>query len=132
LEANIFAQPSYRGPPLAAESIVDEEELVMAPAETVVHPEVPPNPPDDVSQVVSAGPLTDSEPKNGFTLSADDTALLDSYFGTNVRTAVMKLYEKVLRNPLSKPGSLGSVFSEPITDRQLRGRLHQVIKIPSQ
>jgi hypothetical protein len=132
LEANLFVQPSYEGSSPTTEATVEVKEPIAPPAETVVHPVVPSNSPEDVSQVASKGPLADLEPTNGFTLSADDTTLLDSYFGVDVRTAIVKLYGKVLRNPHAKPGSLGSVFSEPITDRQLRGRLHQVIIYPLQ
>lgn len=131
LKANLFVQPSYEGPSPTTGATVEVEEPVAPPAETVVHP-VPSNQPEDVPQVASEGLLADPEPTNGFTLSSDDTTLLDSYFGVDVRTAIVKLYGKVLRNPHAKPGSLGSVFSEPITDRQLRGRLHQVIIYPLQ
>jgi hypothetical protein len=78
-------------------------------------------------QPISEGAAPDTQRTDSFTLSADDTALLDSYFGVNVRMAILKLHEKVLLNPKAKPGSLGSVYSEPITDRQLRGKLHQVV-----
>ena len=132
MEANLFVQPCYEGPSPTTEATVEVEEPVVPPAETVVHPVVPSNPTEDVSQVASEGPLADLEPRNAFTLSPDDATLLDSYFGVDVRTAIVKLYGKVLRNPHAKPVSLGSVFSEPITDRQLRGRLHQVIIYPLQ
>jgi hypothetical protein len=130
LEVNLYVQPSYRDPSPTAETIVEVEESAAAPAKPVVHPVVTPNPPADVSHVVSEGPVADAELTIGFTLTAHDTALLDSYFGVDVRTAILKLYEKVLRNPQAKPGSLGFVSSEPITDRQLRGQLHQVIIFP--
>lgn len=125
LEANLFIQPSYRGSSPTVEATIKVEEPVANPAETVVQPVVLPNLSEDVSQVVSEGAMAD-----GFTLKANDTALLDAYFGANIRTAVVKLYEKVLRSPQAKPGSLGFVCSEPITDRQLRGKLHQVITTP--
>jgi len=58
--------------------------------------------------------------------SPEDVALLDSYFGIVVRQSVMKLYEKVVLHPDAKASSLGSVMSQPITDRQLRTMIHQV------
>jgi hypothetical protein len=127
LKTNIFVQPSYRDPLPTAEAKTEVEEPVMPPAETVVQSIVPPNSSGDVSQVASEGAVADAQAVDGSTLNIDDTAILDSYFGANVRTAVVKLYEKVLRNPQAKPGSLGFVSSEPITDRQLRGKLHQVM-----
>lgn len=130
MEPNIFVQLSYRGPSPTAKATIEAEESVAPPAETVVQSVVPPNPPEDVSRAVSEGAVADAQLIVGFALSADDRALLDSYFGANVRTAVVKLYENVLRSPQAKPGSLGFVSSEPITDRQLRGKLHQVIIIP--
>lgn len=98
------------------------KEPVVTQTETAV-----PDLPEDASQPVIEGAAADAQPSSGFTLGSDDTALLDSYFGVNVRAAILKLYEKVLLSPHAKPGSLGSVSSEPITDRQLRGKLHQVI-----
>lgn len=80
----------------------------------------------DGSRPVSEGTVVDPRPIDGFTMSTDDTAILDSYFGVHTRVAILNLHEKLLLNPQAKPGSLGSVSSEPITDRQLRGRLHQV------
>ena len=128
LDANILVQPSCRDPSPTAKAKTEVEELVIPPAETVAQSVVLPNSSGDISQVASEAAVSDAQAVNGFTLNIHDTALLDSYYGANVRTAVVKLYEKVLRNPQAKPGSFGFVSSEPITDRQLRGKLHQVIK----
>jgi hypothetical protein len=95
-----------------------------------VQPAVPPTPADG-SLVASDGRGAETKSTDGFTLSADDTALLGFYFGADVRTLIIKLHDRVLQNPQAKPASLGSVTSEPITDRQLRTQLHKVMKAES-
>lgn len=66
------------------------------------------------------------EAKDEFTLTAGDEALLDNYFGADVREQVLKLYKKVLAKPNEKAAAYGSVTSQPILDRELRTKLHQV------
>lgn len=91
-----------------------------------MQPVVQPNPAADTSHVVSEDTV-DSQSTSSFTLSDNDTALLGFYFGANIRASILKLHEKVLQNPQAKPASIGSVTSEPITDRQLRTQLHKVM-----
>jgi hypothetical protein len=66
------------------------------------------------------------ETKEEFKLSAEDEVLLDKYFGAGVREQIVKLYEKILAKPNEKAAAYGSVTSEPILDRELRTKLHQV------
>jgi len=66
------------------------------------------------------------EAKDEFSLSTEDEVLLDKYFGADVRWQVVKLYKKILAKPNEKAAAYGSVTSQPILDRELRTKLHQV------
>lgn len=66
------------------------------------------------------------EAKDEFSLTTEDEVLLDKYFGADVRGQVVKLYKKILAKPNEKAAAYGSVTSEPILDRELRTKLHQV------
>jgi hypothetical protein len=98
-------------------------------AEPIAQPVVPPNPPVDGPNAISKGNAADTQSASDFTLSDDDTALLGFYFGADVRTLILKLHDRALKSPQAKPASFVSVTSEPITDRQLRTKLHQVIAL---
>ncbi len=80
----------------------------------------------DKQDVVSEESNANGPPTGSATLSSEDSALLDSYFGTAVREEIVQLYERVLKKPDAKAGSFGSVSSDPITDRQRRTQLHKV------
>lgn len=66
-----------------------------------------------------------SEAKDDFILSTEDEALLDNYFGADVRDQIVKMYKRILAKPNEKAATYGSVTSEPILDRALRTQLHQ-------
>ena len=85
-------------------------------------------PNDPIVEANTTLPATalDDKKTNAFILNDDDTALLDSYFGGPVRASIVKLYERIVKQPNAKTASYGSVTSEPITDRELRKKMHQV------
>lgn len=59
-------------------------------------------------------------------VSDEDNQLLTTYFGTKVCDSILALYKKVLQRPDGKASSYGIVTSEPINDRELRTKIHQV------
>jgi tRNA pseudouridine13 synthase len=59
-------------------------------------------------------------------ISAADIELLDSCFGADIRETIIRMYHKILAKPDAKPNFFGSVFSRPITDKQLRTKMHSV------
>lgn len=75
-------------------------------------------------------PLPVGEPaKDGqkatFVINLEDQELLAKYFGATLKDDLIVFHEKVLSKPGAKPAVFGSLLSEPITDRPLRGRIHQ-------
>lgn len=61
-----------------------------------------------------------------FTLSDEDIAILDSYFGPELRDNIVRMHRKILEKPDAKPFIFGSLVSRPIHDREQRTKIHQV------
>lgn len=66
--------------------------------------------------------------KPTFVINPDDEYALVNYFGALVTEEIIQLHEKILAKPDAKPAVFGALLSAPITDRPLRGRLHQDIR----
>ncbi|TAQ88272.1 hypothetical protein B7494_g3369 [Chlorociboria aeruginascens] len=81
---------------------------------------------DDTATATSVDELSAEKPL--IAISPEDNEKLNSYFGPALKDGIVKLYEKILAKPDAKPASFGSLLSEPITDRALRGRLHQDVR----
>jgi tRNA pseudouridine13 synthase len=63
-----------------------------------------------------------------FVVSSDDQALLTSYFGAILTDELIKFHCKVLSRPDAKPAVFGFLLSDPITDKAIRGQLHQDVR----
>lgn len=63
-----------------------------------------------------------------FVIAPSDEEVLVKYFGNNLKNDIIQLHQKILAKPGAKPAVFGALFTEPITDRQLRGRLHQDVR----
>lgn len=93
-------------------------EVVQAPEPTAVEPHK--------TSTMPATPGNAATTADSFALTPEDNALLDNYFGASVREQIVKMYKKILAKPNEKAATYGSVTSEPILDRELRTKLHQV------
>lgn len=98
----------------------------MSPAATEPSTSNPAIEPKVELNIAPPGSAVNGRNTDSFTVSAEDTALLDSYFGSQIRMSMVKLYERIIQQPFAKSASFGSVTSEPITDRELRKKMHQV------
>lgn len=67
-------------------------------------------------------------PSINFTLDPEDDTLLVKYFDVALKDDLVKFHIKILERPNAKPASFGSLVSAPITDRVLRGRIHQDVR----
>jgi tRNA pseudouridine13 synthase len=63
-----------------------------------------------------------------FVVSDNDQELLASYFGSALKDNLIKFYQKVLSKPDAKPAVFGFLLSDPITDKAVRGQLHQDVR----
>jgi tRNA pseudouridine13 synthase len=63
-----------------------------------------------------------------FTLSDDDRALLDSYFGADVAQKIITLHDRARASPKARPYEFGRIQSSVVTDRDLRTKMHQAIR----
>lgn len=61
-----------------------------------------------------------------FVLSDTDALLLDSYFDETTRHTIVKFYERITAQPNARAQTFGSIFTPPMSDRQLRGQMHAV------
>ena len=109
----------------APTSTVQPEAMESAPANTASKLDIPPIP-EEVAPLTET-PATDS-PKPTFAISPKDEELLVSYFGPTLKDAILHFHGKILAKPEAKPAVFGSLFTAPITDRALRGRLHQDVR----
>lgn len=119
-------------PPAPKEPVKETLSVESAPAPTTtVATEVAPTPAPTAAEPLktSTAPATIGDAAataDSFTLAPEDEVLLDNYFGANVREQIVKMYKKILAKPNEKAATYGSVTSEPILDRELRTKLHQV------
>jgi tRNA pseudouridine13 synthase len=63
-----------------------------------------------------------------FNLEPEDKQLLIKYFGDTVAKDLLEFHNKIISKPAAKSSFFGSLLSEPITDRVLRGRIHQDLR----
>src|SRR5437667_8123686 len=61
-------------------------------------------------------------------ISAEDDALLNSYFGAEIAKSIVNLYRKIVSNPNAKLKTSEAITTQSITDRQLRTSIHQAIR----
>jgi hypothetical protein len=101
-----------------APTTTEATEVAQAPALTAAEP--------PKTSTTPATPGDAATTADSFALAPEDEVLLDNYFGANVREQIVKMYKKILAKPNEKAATYGSVTSEPILDRELRTKLHQV------
>ncbi|KAL1959451.1 hypothetical protein VTO42DRAFT_1896 [Malbranchea cinnamomea] len=75
----------------------------------------------------SKGAETSSEVPE-FTISEEDRKFLDENLGEEIAKRVLSLHQRALANPRSKPSDLGKVLTGPITDKDVRTKLHQNVR----
>lgn len=63
-----------------------------------------------------------------FTLDPEDEELLVKYFSADFKDDLVNFQRKILAHLKAKPATFGSLLSSPITDRVLRGRIHQDVR----
>ncbi|KAL3427084.1 tRNA pseudouridine synthase d [Phlyctema vagabunda] len=61
-------------------------------------------------------------------LSVEDEKLLTTYFGQEIRDQILKFYKEILAKPDKRPGSFGTLTSDPIMDKELRTKVHQDVR----
>jgi tRNA pseudouridine13 synthase len=80
------------------------------------------------SPITSVEKPSEGTQKPAFVLSSEDDKTLVQYFGAAFKDELVKFHEKILAKPEAKPAVFGSLLSSPITDRVLRGQIHQNIR----
>jgi tRNA pseudouridine13 synthase len=60
--------------------------------------------------------------------SAEDEALLESFFGKGTAKEVIELHRSIIRSPHAKSRDLGHVVTDVITDRPLRTKIHEALR----
>lgn len=65
---------------------------------------------------------------SAFILDPEDDKILVKYFGVAFKDDLVEFQKKILAKPGAKPATFGSLSSSPITDRVLRGRIHQDVR----
>ncbi|KAI9721840.1 MAG: hypothetical protein M1812_002176 [Candelaria pacifica] len=85
---------------------------------------------DTVVSLTTSGETTGQAQEDGqrFQLSADDEALLESYFGAATVKSILALNDRILASPDAKARSFGTVVSSVITDRELRTNIHKAMR----
>lgn len=53
---------------------------------------------------------------------------MSSFFGAEVTESIVTLHEQILKRPNAKPRDHGTVTSAVISDRELRGKIHQAVR----
>ncbi|KAG0648526.1 tRNA pseudouridine(13) synthase [Hyphodiscus hymeniophilus] len=79
---------------------------------------------EEIPLSIDPSPSNGRPEKSAFVIDPQDHELLTKYFGAALKDEIVDFHEKILAKPNAKPATFGSLFSEPITDRPLRGRLH--------
>ncbi|PQE12108.1 uridine synthase protein [Rutstroemia sp. NJR-2017a BVV2] len=106
------------GPPLLSATAV--ESVASADSSTAT-PSDPTNPSAEASGVaVSQSPVKELRP--------NDLELLAEYFGSTLAPQIVEMDKKIQQKPNAKPATIGSLTSEPVDDKQRRGRLHQFVR----
>jgi tRNA pseudouridine13 synthase len=82
----------------------------------------------DIIGTESAATVKKADASQAFVVSAADHETLGTYFGPAWKDNVISFHQKVLSKPDAKPAHFGELLSEPITDKAVRGRLHQDIR----
>lgn len=116
------AQP-VESVPVPTTTVAATEEVVQTPAPTAAEPPKKSTAPETPGNAAATA--------DSFALAPEDEVLLDNYFGADVREQIVKMYKKILAKPNEKAATYGSVTSDPILDRELRTKLHQVWHFPS-
>jgi tRNA pseudouridine13 synthase len=87
-----------------------------------------------IAEPKSTAPATEIEISNNadtqqaFALSSADQEILTSYFGSSLKDEIIRFHQKILSKPNAKPAVFGNILSSPITDKAVRGRLHQDVR----
>ncbi|PQE22202.1 pseudouridine synthase Pus7 protein [Rutstroemia sp. NJR-2017a WRK4] len=85
----------------------------------------PTNPSAEASAEASGDAVSQSPVKE---LRPNDLELLAEYFGSNLALQIVGMDKKIQQKPNAKPATIGSLTSEPVDDKQRRGRLHQFVR----
>ncbi|TVY34387.1 Multisubstrate pseudouridine synthase [Lachnellula occidentalis] len=114
------------------------EENEVKPVPEVSKENVAPQPSSDVKS--EAGALTQPPSANGtpgelFTstenrdrIKPEEFQILIDYFGHDLTEKIFKMYQSILAKPGAKASTFGTIQTEPITDKDIRGRIHGDIR----
>ncbi|TVY17982.1 Multisubstrate pseudouridine synthase 7 [Lachnellula arida] len=131
-------QPTKPVPEAANATAPAAEENEVKPAPEVSKENVAPQPSSDVKS--EAGALTEPPSANAipgeqFTstetqdrIKPEEFQLLISYFGHDLTEKIFKMYQSILAKPGAKASTFGTIQTEPITDKEIRGRIHGDIR----
>jgi tRNA pseudouridine13 synthase len=75
---------------------------------------------------VSLGVVNSTETQDR--IKPEDFQLLIDYFGHDLTEKIFKMYQNILAKPSAKPSTFGTIQTEPITDKETRGRIHGDIR----
>ncbi|KAI9730192.1 MAG: hypothetical protein M1834_005956 [Cirrosporium novae-zelandiae] len=67
----------------------------------------------------------DAAKSSTFEVSADDSALLHSFFDDKIVKSIIALHEDILANPKKKSRDHKTIVASAITDKELRTKIHQ-------
>ncbi|KAE9374717.1 pseudouridine synthase [Stipitochalara longipes BDJ] len=73
-------------------------------------------------------PTKNDDTSQAFVVSPADQEVLVNYFGAALKDDIIKFHQKVLSKPDAKAAHFGELLSKPITDKAVRGRLHQDVR----
>ncbi|TVY32760.1 Multisubstrate pseudouridine synthase [Lachnellula subtilissima] len=113
------------------------EENGVKPTPEASKENVAPQPSPDVKS--EAGAVTESPsanaPGESFTstetqdrIKPEEFQLLIGYFGHDLTEKIFKMYQSILAKPGAKASTFGTIQTEPITDKEIRGRIHGDIR----
>ncbi|TVY50580.1 Multisubstrate pseudouridine synthase 7 [Lachnellula cervina] len=131
-------QPTKPVPEAANATAPAAAESEVKPALEVSKENVAPQPSSDVKS--EAGALTEPPSANVtpgeiFTstetqdrIKPEEFQLLISYFGHDLTEKIFKMYQSILAKPGAKASTFGTIQTEPITDKEIRGRIHGDIR----
>ena len=84
--------------------------------------------PQEEAATVAAKQSSVDTQSTAFILDPEDEELLIKYFSADFKDDLVNFQKRILAKPKAKPATLGSLLSSPVTDRVLRGRIHQDVR----
>ena len=80
------------------------------------------------TSVAGVDSATGDDAPSEFAVSSADQELLTTYFGSTLKDDIIRFHQKVLSKPDARPGFFGHLSTAPISDKNVRSRVHQDIR----